>query len=87
MLRARDDDDVGCYHEKYLGEVVVGCCLFGCKFDDGLLSHMDFEILNLCNGAGLKGEMRNYQSENINKRMKLDNIIQKKNKWALKQRN
>ena len=63
MLRAQYDDDVGCYHEIYLGEGVVGCCLFDCKFDDGLLSHMGFEILNLYNGADLKGEMRLYQSE------------------------
>jgi hypothetical protein len=61
MLRAQYDDDVD-YHEIYLGEGVVGCCLFDCKFDDGLLSHMGFEILNLYNGVDSKGEMRLYQS-------------------------
>ena len=63
MLRALDDGDVGCFHGRYLGEELVGCCLFGYKFDVGLLNHMDFEILNWYNGACLKGVSWMYQSE------------------------
>ena len=63
MLRARDDGDVGCFRGRYLVEVLVGCYLFGYKFDVDLLDHKDFGILNLYNGACLKEESWRYQSE------------------------
>ena len=63
MLGARDDGDVGCCRGRYLVEELVGCYLFGCKFDVDLLNHKDFEILNLYNGACLKEESWRYQSE------------------------
>ena len=43
----------------------VGCCLFGCKFDAGLLNCIGFEILSSYNDVCWLVEMRAHQSESF----------------------